>query len=45
MGSNEIIERKDINHKHNAMILGENAKRFYNLWCEILSVALKMRVD
>ena len=25
---NEILERKD---KHKAMILGENAKRFYNL--------------
>ena len=28
---NEILERKDINDKHKAMILGENAKRFYNL--------------
>jgi hypothetical protein len=28
---NEILERKDINDEHNAMILGENAKRFYNL--------------
>jgi hypothetical protein len=28
---NEILERKDINYKHKAMILGENAKRFYNL--------------
>ena len=27
----EILERKDINDKHKAMILGENAKRFYNL--------------
>ena len=25
---NEILERKDINDKHKAMILGENAKRF-----------------
>ena len=24
-------ERKDINDKHKAMILGETAKRFYNL--------------
>ena len=28
---NEILERKDINDQHKAMILGENAKRFYNL--------------
>ena len=28
---NEILERKDINDKHKAMILGETAKRFYNL--------------
>jgi predicted TIM-barrel fold metal-dependent hydrolase len=28
---NEILEQKDINDKHNATILGENAKRFYNL--------------
>ena len=28
---NEILERKDINDKHKAMILGQNAKRFYNL--------------
>ena len=28
---NEILEWKDINDEHNAMILGENAKRFYNL--------------
>ena len=28
---NEILERKDINNKHKAMILGENAKRFYKL--------------
>lgn len=28
---NEILERKDINDKYKAMILGENAKRFYNL--------------
>ena len=28
---NEILERKDINDKHKARILGENAKRFYNL--------------
>jgi hypothetical protein len=28
---NEILERKDINDKRKAMILGENAKRFYNL--------------
>ena len=27
---NEILERKDINDQK-AMILGENAKRFYNL--------------
>ena len=27
---NEILERKDINDKHKAMILG-NAKRSYNL--------------
>jgi hypothetical protein len=27
---NETLERKDIN-EHKAMILGENAKRFYNL--------------
>ena len=27
---NEILERKDINDNHKAMILGENAKRFYN---------------
>ena len=26
---NEILERKDINDKHKAMILGKNAKRFY----------------
>ena len=26
---NETLERKDINDKHKAMILGENAKRFY----------------
>ena len=42
---NEILERKDINDKHKAMILGENAKRFYNLSCEILPVALKMRAE
>ncbi len=42
---NEILERKDINDKHKAMILGEDAKRFYNLWCEILAVALKMRAE
>jgi hypothetical protein len=40
---NEILERKDIDDKHKAMILGENAKRFYNFDCEILGVALKMR--
>ena len=28
---NEILERKDINEKYKGMILGENAKRFYNL--------------
>jgi predicted TIM-barrel fold metal-dependent hydrolase len=28
---NEIVERKDINDKHKAMILGENAKRYYKL--------------
>jgi predicted TIM-barrel fold metal-dependent hydrolase len=28
---NEILERKDINDQCKAMILGENAKRFYNL--------------
>ena len=28
---NEILERKEINDKHKAMILRENAKRFYNL--------------
>jgi predicted TIM-barrel fold metal-dependent hydrolase len=28
---NEILERKDIQDQHKAMILGENAKRFYNL--------------
>lgn len=28
---NESFEWKDINGKHKAMILGENAKRFYNL--------------
>jgi len=28
---NEILERKDLNDKHKALILGENAKRFYNL--------------
>jgi hypothetical protein len=28
---NKILERKDINDKHKPMILGENAKRFYNL--------------
>jgi hypothetical protein len=27
---NETLERKDIDDKHKAMILGENAKRFYN---------------
>ena len=27
----KILERKDINDKHKAMVLGENAKRFYNL--------------
>ena len=26
----EILGRRDINDKHKAMILGENAKRFYN---------------
>jgi predicted TIM-barrel fold metal-dependent hydrolase len=28
---NEILEWKDINDKYKGMILGENAKRFYNL--------------
>jgi predicted TIM-barrel fold metal-dependent hydrolase len=28
---NEILERQDINDKHEAMIFGENPKRFYNL--------------
>ena len=28
---NEMLERKDCSDKHKAMILGENAKRFYNL--------------
>jgi predicted TIM-barrel fold metal-dependent hydrolase len=28
---NEILERKDINDERKALILGENAKRFYNL--------------
>jgi hypothetical protein len=42
---NEILDRKDINDKHKAMILGEDAKRFYNLWGEILAVALKMRAE
>lgn len=27
----EILEQKEINDQHKAMILGENAKRFYNL--------------
>ena len=27
----EILEWKDVNDKHKAMILGKNAKRFYNL--------------
>ena len=27
----EVLERKDINDKHKAIIPGENAKRFYNL--------------
>ena len=27
---NEILERKDINDKRKAMILGENTKGFYN---------------
>jgi hypothetical protein len=40
---NDILEPKDINDKHKAMILGEKAKRFYNLWCEILVLAMKMR--
>ncbi len=42
---NEILERKDITDKHKAMILGEDAKRFYNLYCAILPVAPKMRVN
>jgi hypothetical protein len=33
---NEILERKDINDKHKALIFGESAKRFYNLSCKIL---------
>jgi hypothetical protein len=28
---NESVKWKGINDKHKAMILGENAKRFYNL--------------
>ena len=35
---NDILERKDINDKHKAMILGDEPKRFYNLYCEILPV-------
>ena len=28
---NEILERKDINDSHKSLILGENAKTFYNI--------------
>ena len=40
---NEILQQKDINDK--VMTLRENAKRFYNLLCEILTVAMKMRAE
>ena len=42
---NENLEWKDVNDKHKAMILGENAKRFYKLSREIPAVALKMRAS
>ncbi|HEU5463978.1 MAG TPA: hypothetical protein VFV82_07590 [Candidatus Binatia bacterium] len=42
---NENLEWKDVNEKHKAMILGENAKRFYKLSREIPAVALKMRAS
>lgn len=41
----ENLEQKEINDKHKAMILGENAKRFYKLSREIPAVALKMRAS
>jgi predicted TIM-barrel fold metal-dependent hydrolase len=28
---NEILERNDINDSHKSMILGDNAKTFYNI--------------
>ena len=39
---NEILERKDINEKHNWRFSEYHGSRFYNLECEILPVALKM---
>jgi predicted TIM-barrel fold metal-dependent hydrolase len=39
---NEILERKDINDKHKAMILGENAK---SLRAKFSPIALKMRAE
>ena len=39
---NDILERKDINDKHKAMILGENAK---SLRATFSPIALKMRTE